>query len=308
MSAANQVLVLGFLALPVFGGLGLVASAGRWRGRRQTAERLQQIAPRATGTTGLRGGARELPTGLPAWLRTMLFRADYVPDTGAILLLVAVALVLGGMLGWRVNWLVGFAGALLALAAGPLALRVLAARRIGVLVDAMPFFIDSIRQMLMAGTSLQQALVRVSGNAEPGLHRYLQPMVRRIQNGASVGDSLAWLADRLDLAEMHMVAAAVQANIHYGGRLSTVLGNLATTLRDRARIIRELRAATAETRVSAMLLGALPVTSGVLMSIANPRYADFFLGNPTGHHLLAVALGLQLAGLLAIRRLMRLDF
>ena len=78
--------------------------------------------------------------------------------------------------------------------------------------------------------------------------------------------------------------------------------------RDRDRVTRELRAATAETRVSALLIGALPVIAFVLMSALNPRYATFFMPDPTGHRLLAVAGGLQVLGVVAIRRLLRLDY
>lgn len=303
------------LGIAVLGGYGLAALRRRLHARRQlhaVAERLERLGTAPGGLAvgavpGLRGG-RDLPPGLPVRLKRLLLRADYVPDGSALALLAAAALALGGALGWRIGPLVGAAGALCVLAAGPIALHVLANRRIAALREGMPFFIDGIRQVLMAGGSLQQALLRASASTAPALRRFLAPMIRRIDNGAAPGDSLVWLAERLDLAELHMFAAAVQASMRYGGRLSAVLANLATTLRERSRIERELRAATAETRVSAMLIGGLPAIAGLAMGLLNPHYADFFLGNPTGHRLLAIALGLQLAGVLAMRRLMRLDY
>jgi tight adherence protein B len=302
-----QLLLLGCTTLSLCGALAVVAGGRRRRDRRVVAERVQQLGLRG-GMTGVRVGGRELPSRLPDWLRVTLLRADYVPDGGTITLAVGLALLVGGVLGWQVNWIAGTGLALVLLAVGPVALRLLAVRRIATMVNAMPFFIDSVRQMLISGVSLQQALGRITAGAEPGVRRYLQPMVRRMQNGAAVGDSLVWLADRLDLTEMHMFAAAVQANLRYGGRLSMVLANLANTLRDRERVTRELRAATAETRVSALLIGSLPVIAFVLMSTLNPKYATFFFDDPTGHQLLAVAGGLQLIGVVAIRRLLRLDY
>jgi tight adherence protein B len=302
-----QLLLLGCVTLSLCGALVVASGGQRRRDRRQVADRVAQLGPRG-GATAVRVAGRELPGRLPGWLRVTLLRADYVPDGGTITLAVGAALLLGGVLGWQVNWVAGFGLALLLLAAGPVALRLMAARRIAVMVSGMPFFIDSVRQMLISGVSLQQALGRITAGAEPGMRRYLQPMARRMQNGAAVGDSLVWLADRLDLAEMHMFAAAVQANLRYGGRLSNVLGNLANTLRDRERVTRELRAATAETRVSAWLIGALPAVAFALMCMLNPKYATFFFTDPTGHRLLAVALGLQILGVVAIRRLLRLDY
>ncbi len=105
-----------------------------------------------------------------------------------------------------------------------------------------------------------------------------------------------------------MLAVAVQASMQYGGRLSLVLGNLAATLRDRVRVSRELKSATAEMRVSAYVVGALPIVSGIVMGVANPSYAQFFIHDPTGHELLAVAGGLQIIGIMAMRKLMRLDY
>lgn len=309
---ALATLLVGSTALAGFGVAGL---RRRLRARRQlhaVAERLELLGSAPGGLVteavpGLRGG-RELPAGLPARLQVLLLRADYVPDGSVLALLAAAALAVGGALGLRLGPLVGAAGALAVLAAGPIGLQMLASRRIAALRDGMPFFIDGIRQVLMAGGSLQQALLRATASTSPALRRYLAPMIRRINNGAAPGDSLVWLAERLDLAELHMFAAAVQASMRYGGRLSAVLANLAHTLRERARVERELRAATAETRVSAMLIGGLPAIAGLAMGLLNPKYAAFFLGDPTGHRLLAIALGLQLAGVLAMRRLMRVDY
>jgi len=105
-----------------------------------------------------------------------------------------------------------------------------------------------------------------------------------------------------------MFALAVQANIHYGGRLSNVLISLSQALRDRARVTRELRAATAETRVGSMVIGSLPVAAAILMTLLNPTYLPFFRDTADGHELLMVAIGLQVTGVLVMRRLLRLDF
>lgn len=305
-------LLIGGTALVGFGAAEL---SRRLRTRRQlqgVAHRLQGLGRPAAGgagamVPGLRGG-RELPVGLPARLRIMLLRADYVPDGSVLALLAAAALGAGGVLGLKLGAFVGLAAALAVAAAGPLALHLLAKRRVAALRDAMPFLIDGIRQVLMAGGSLQQALVRASASTAPELRRYLEPMIRRINNGATPGDSLVWLAERLDLVELHMFATAVQASARYGGRLSVVLANLAATLRERARVERELHAATAETRVSALLIGSMPAATGIAMGVLNPRYATFFLSDPDGHRLLAIAIGLQLVGVLAMRRLMRLEY
>ena len=78
-------------------------------------------------------------------------------------------------------------------------------------------------------------------------------MIRRIDNGAPIPDAVTWLAARLEVPELHMLATAIETNFRYGGRMSVVLANLVQILRDRARVGRELKAATAEIRFSAIV-------------------------------------------------------
>ncbi len=136
----------------------------------------------------------------------------------------------------------------------------------------------------------------------------MAPLLRRVQYGAPPGDSVAWLAERLDVIELHMLAAAIQTNARFGGRISTVLANLTQILRDRARVERELHSATAETRMSALVLGALPVVVAAFIGVTNPSYIAFFLDVPQGHKMIAIALGMEVAGVLIMRRIMRIDF
>lgn len=305
-------LLLGVAALIGTTAIMLLDRGTQRRTVRQVNERMLKIVPPNLPASGI-GEARgiappERLAGLPMWLRTTMARADFVPDVKRLVTLGSAALVVALLLTWRLNWVAGIGGLLLVLAIEPVALRVLATRRINKLIEGLPFFFDAIRQMMIAGNSLQQALVHANENADFSMRRYLDPVVRRMQNGASVGDSLTWQAGRLNVAELHMFAIAVQASMQYGGRLSVVLANLTATLRDRTRVTRELRAATAEMRVSAYVVGCLPVVSGLVMGIVNPSYATFFIHDPVGHELLFVAVAMQLIGVLAMRKLMRLDY
>jgi tight adherence protein B len=186
--------------------------------------------------------------------------------------------------------------------------RVIAARRLAAFVDGLPLYLDATRQLVMVGNSLQQAMVKGGDGCSPGVARHLAPLLRRVQYGAPPGDSVAWLAERLDIIELHMLAAAIQTNARFGGRISNVLANLTQILRDRARVERELRSATAETRMSALILGALPVIVAAFISVTNPSYIEFFLDDPQGHKLIGIAVGMEVAGVLVMRRIMRIDF
>jgi len=245
--------------------------------------------------------------GGPRFIRVLLSRAD-VELRPAVLLPVFAAVVgacaIGGLVfGWV------YAGAALA---GIVVVAVygfvrLAKMRLAKLIEGLPVLLDSTRQLLVIGNSLQQALVKAANDAEPGVQRYLGRLLRRVQNGASVPDGLGWLAEQLDVPEMHMFATAVQTNNRYGGRVSTVLQNLTQILRDRGRVERELRASTSETRASALVLCLLPVAMAVMISFVNRSYVTFFINTSAGNRMIMVACGLEVLGILLMRRIMRLD-
>lgn len=206
----------------------------------------------------------------------------------------------------------GPVAALLTLILPPLALfggvRGRAQRRIAALVDALPYYIDAVRQMQTVGNSLPQALERSLADAPAIVRSYMEPVARRLQLGAPVAEAMQQLADRLRVPEMSMLAAAIRTNLRYGGSLSAVLSNLAGILRDRIRIRRELKAATSEAKVSSRVLIVMPMLAMALLVAMNPAYLDFFLHDPRGTRMAVVALVLQGAGMLAMRRVMRLDF
>jgi tight adherence protein B len=299
------ILVGGLLLL--FGGFAAVRSAGSQNaGRKQLEERLKEL--RVQDKIGRPPQSSGLSQNMPHWLAIMLARADIVPQTDKTTLVLIIFAVVAAITGLIFGWLIAIAVFGVELFATFLALRTIAQRRINRFVEDLPFFLDNARQMLTTGSSVQQALTKGTENSSPHMQRYLLPMIRRMQNGAAVGDSATWLAERLDVLELHMFATAIQTNIRYGGRLSQILANLIAVLRDRSRVIRELKAATSETRMSAIVLGALPIVAGIMITLSNASYTQFFFQTTQGNHLILIAVCLQVMGILAMRWLMRLDY
>lgn len=187
-------------------------------------------------------------------------------------------------------------------------LELRAAMSMRALVRDLPPMLDGVRQHLTIGASLQQALTRSIEGSGTHVRRHFQAVARRIENGASVAESLAWLAERLQTPEIDMMSAAVQTNVRFGGPIGPALQNLVQILRDRARVIRELKAATAETRMSGWLLAGMPIAGIVGVSFLNPVYARFLFETQTGHTMLIFAFGFQAMGCVAMARVMKLDF
>lgn len=203
--------------------------------------------------------------------------------------------------------------AALAVAAGvPMALigwvRRRAQRRVEALIEALPYYIDAVRQMQAVGNSLAQALDRALADAPAVVRSYIAPVARRLELGAPVADAMQVLAERLRVPEISMLAAAIRTNMRYGGSISAVLLNLANILRERIRIKRELKAAISEAKISGRVLIVMPLVAMAVLVAMNPDYIDFFLRDPRGHRLAAIALVLQGMGMLVMRRVMRLAF
>lgn len=239
---------------------------------------------------------------------TLLTQADVTISrsfaTGA-----AIALGVAALLGLLVQGPV--LGLIIVLSGPALAfvwLRRLARKRVEALIDALPLYVDGVRQLLGIGTSLTQALLRALGDAPPAVRRYFDPVARRIELGASVDDVMDDMASQLKVAEVSMLAAAIRTQMRFGGSINVVLTNLAQLLRDRIRVRRDLKAATAEARVSAKVLIAMPVVAMVLLMLSNPEYPRFFLYDPRGQNFGLIAIGLQLAGIFVLRQQMKLEF
>jgi len=294
--------------------LVLVVPLRNARARRQALAHVDaRLGALADGTTMLSIDDGEddwlaLPAICPQWLALrlvragVLLRADRLAFAGAALLLLALLV----FLLW--GWTAALSMLVLPVAGALLLLDRKAARAIRAFVADLPLLLDSVQQSLKVGQSLQQALTRAVEGAGANVRQALLPAVHRIAHGVPVADALGWAARRLDVRELHMFAAAVQVNARHGGAITAILANLANILRQAARTNRELKAATAETRFSGVTLMAMPLVIIGLMAITNPDYVRFFIDDERGPRLAMIALGFQLAGMVLMRRLMRLDF
>ncbi|OWJ62004.1 type II secretion system F family protein [Inquilinus limosus] len=308
-------LLLGVLALFVMAGISLVAGRRQRRQQQQVQARLEllrsAVPDGVVETAGGRpAGARPVPAGQggPRFLRLWLNRADIVLRPDRLVLAAILVIAATVAVAWLVSPIAAAAVPVLAVGAAVYALHALATRRINAFLLGLPFFLDALRQLLMVGNSMQQGLLKAAENTSPAMQRYLQPMIRRINNGAPIPEAVSWLAGRLEVPELFMLATATEVNFRYGGRMSAVLANLVQILRERTRVERELKAATAEIRFSAIVLGLMPSVVLVMISVIKPAYIMFFIHAEQGPRLALIAVGLQLFGVLVMRRIMRLEF
>lgn len=289
------------LAILLMLGVGYYALLDRSRGLALLDRRIASVAEPVAAPVRMR-------VPVPDIIAPLLAQAQI--EVTPRMLLIAI-----GLLALAFVSALSMVGAAAALAAVVLPVTALslyvrerARSRLDELVEALPFYLDGVRQLLAVGGSLPQALVRALASAPLALQTYMEPAVRRIELGAPVVESMQMLATRLRLPEISMLTAAIRVNQRFGGPMATVLGNLAQILRERLRIKRELRAATSETKISTRVLIAMPLMMVAYFFISSRAYLDFFINEPRGHMLAGLAFGLQILGMLLMRQIMRTSF
>ena len=245
---------------------------------------------------------------MPRRFEPLLARAQIEPTYRGLWTFGAVSTTLS-ILGFILGGVLPAIGLLIGLPLGAfLLVQRRAARRIDAFIEGLPFYVDAVRQLQVVGTSLPQALQRAMNDAPLAVRRYLEPVARRLELGVPADEALRQVADRLRVPELSMLAAAIKTNIRYGGSIAGILTNLAGILRERVRVKRDLLAATSEARVSGKVLIGMPLVAIGLLVMINPEYLTFFISDPRGHRWGTMAILLQGAGMLIMRRQMRLVF
>lgn len=108
--------------------------------------------------------------------------------------------------------------------------------------------------------------------------------------------------------DVQFFVSAVLLQKRTGGNLAELLDKLANLIRERFKMRARIRAVSAQGLMSGRVLAAIPMAVGLIMFLMNPQYALFFVTDPSGHQLIAAALGLQLIGYLIIRKIVRIEY
>lgn len=185
--------------------------------------------------------------------------------------------------------------------------RMVAARRAdrirAQLVEGLTATATSVR----AGLSLPQALQAAAGRAPDPLGLELRAIVEDAARGATLEAALESFEARARLPEVRLLVATLKLARATGGNLAPLLDQLAETLRERERVRGQVRALTAQGRLSAWVVGATPVALLAVMTLVDPSFPRPLVTTPVGWGLLAAAATLEGLGALALRAVVRVD-
>lgn len=160
---------------------------------------------------------------------------------------------------------------------------------------------------LRAGFGFQQAMDTVKSELPPPISTEFSWALREMNLGASQEEALINMGERVGSEDLDMLISGIIIQKQVGGNLAQILDNISTTMRERARIKREVHILTAQGKLSGMIIGFLPVVLVAVMLIINPDYFNTMLNDSRGLAVLAIASGLEILGILIIRRIIDIN-
>jgi len=219
----------------------------------------------------------------------------------AILVAAATGVLLAGPL-----LAIGFAAAVPA--AMKVLLNLLASRRKATFADQLDDTLQLIASSLRAGHSLLRAVDAVAREADAPTSEEFARLINETRLGRDLGPALEDTAIRMDCEDFQWVAQAVAIHREVGGNLAEVLDQVGETIRERNQIRRQVKALSAEGKLSAIVLMSLPVGVTAFLFVSNRGYILTFTESLLGYGMIAAAVTLMSVGALWLRKVVRFQF
>jgi tight adherence protein B len=179
-------------------------------------------------------------------------------------------------------------------------------RRFDAFLEQLPDALDLISRALSAGHAFSEALHMVSMEMPEPVATEFRKAYEEQNLGLSVKLALENLTQRMPLLDLKMCVTAVLIQRETGGNLAEILEKVAYTIRERFRIMGDLKTLTTSSRMSAWLLCGLPIFVAVAVTVMNPDYMSVLWKDQRGHYLIAAALLLQITGMLIVRKILKI--
>jgi tight adherence protein B len=262
------------------------------------AEKAIQFAEVALDGSDRRGG-----------LPSLLERAGSTLRPGEFMLMTVSGTIVFFALGF---FALGLLGAILLAAFAAIGARVLlevkATKRQEAFADQLGDNLQLIAGSVRAGYGLVQAIDTVGHEALSPTAEEFRRIVAEINLGRDTGEALRASAERTKCEDFTWVVEAMDVHRAVGGDLSELLESVASTIRERTQLRRKVQALSAEGRLSAIVLLALPFAIGGFVTVSNPGYMDELYKTGIGQGLIVTGLVLMGIGVYWMRRVIDLDY
>ena len=233
-----------------------------------------------------------------------------VKTTASTILLASLACGLvfgiGATFAVRVPWALP-AGAALGLAVPFFVLSFKRSRRLRTFEEQFPEALDLIARALKAGHAFATGLKMVADEMPEPVGPEFRKTFDEQNFGLPLKDALENLTHRVPSIDVRFFATAVLIQRETGGNLSEILENLAHVVRERFKILRQVRVYTAHGRLTGYVLLALPAVLCIALSFINPDHMNLLFRERMGQMLLMTAAVMQFIGYMWIRQVVKIE-
>jgi tight adherence protein B len=308
------------LSLAVAAGVLAIALNLRGAGARAVADRLRRLAPRIESTPTLQVERDSRYSSMP-WLDRLLRGLDVGPKlelllyqaglrmrVGMLVILTACGAIGGYLFGLALFHRIFPGLVFMALLAPAPYLFVLfkKGQRMRAFTEHFPDALDLLVGGLRAGLSFNAAMQMVAQESPEPVCSEFSVAVEEQALGLDMREAMENMTRRVDRLDLRFFVTAVLLQRETGGNLAEVLSNSAALIRDRFRVMGDIKTFTAQGKMTAGILVALPIGVAAFTYMVTPGYFAPMLVGPEGRLALWLAFGLQLLGLLVIVKIVNI--
>jgi tight adherence protein B len=172
--------------------------------------------------------------------------------------------------------------------------------------EIFPQAMDFLARAVRAGHAFPTALEMITTEIPEPVAGEFRILFEEQKFGLPIRDALLNLAERVPLIDVKFFVTTVVLQRETGGNLAEILDKLSYVMRERFKILRQVKTFTAQGRMSMMLLMALPPGLVLLLSVMNPEFIRPLYKEPIGHLMIAVGATMQFIGYLLIRKIIQI--
>ncbi len=179
-------------------------------------------------------------------------------------------------------------------------------RRLGKFEKQLPDALELLGRGLKAGHAFTAGLQLVADGMGPPIGPEFFKTYKEHNHGLDLNDALLNLCRRVDLQDLRFFTTAVMIQRETGGNLAEILEKIAALIRERFKLDNQIKALTAEGRLSGLVLSLLPPAAVLALLVMNPGYIMLLWQSPKGRTMAMIAIAFQALGIFSIRRIVKI--
>jgi tight adherence protein B len=179
-------------------------------------------------------------------------------------------------------------------------------RRLERVDQQLPDALDLIGRALRAGHAFPTAMKMVGDEMAAPIADEFRATFDEVNFGISMGDALMNLATRVPSTDLRYFVIAVLIQRETGGNLAELLDNISKIIRERIKLMGQIRVLSAEGKMSAWVLGLLPFGAGLMIYLTTPDFLSVLFTDPMGRKMVATCLVMMVLGVLAMRKIIKI--